>query len=244
MEFQDSQNRSTFFGMLTYYFHIIIDFITSILKSFMPAQEIMLNSRRLTIIKQLGEGGYSFVYLVRDRSTGELFALKKVRCELPDQIKLLKQEIEAHGKVNSEYVMKLVDSKVDVGLKTFGYLLLPYFELGTVQDLISNNPRGIPMDRICSIGIDICNGLSVFHACDPPLAFRDLKPANVLLTSPKNAILMDLGSVSPGRVAVETRSDSIALGEYCAQTVTAPYRAPELFEPPTKTIITEKCDIW
>lgn len=165
MGFQDQRSSSSIMGKLISFWHTILDLILSLLASLMPATEIVLNSRRLAVVKQLGEGGYSFVYLVKETSTGELYALKKVRCELPDQIKMLKQEILAHGKVKSDFVLPLVDSKVDSGQKTFGYLLLPYYGNGTVQDLIEQSkPMGIPIDKIASIGIDICNGLSAFQS--------------------------------------------------------------------------------
>lgn len=40
--------------------------------------EIKLNGRTIQIEKLLGEGGFSFVYLARDKSSGREFALKKV----------------------------------------------------------------------------------------------------------------------------------------------------------------------
>lgn len=39
---------------------------------------------------------------------------------------------------------------------------------------------------------------------------------------------MDLGSVSEARVNTKSRKDAMALAEYCAETVTAPFRAPEV----------------
>lgn len=39
---------------------------------------VKLNGRTVQIIKLLGEGGFSFVYLARDRESGREFALKKV----------------------------------------------------------------------------------------------------------------------------------------------------------------------
>lgn len=41
--------------------------------------EIKLNGRSVQIIKLLGEGGFSLVYLARDKGSGREFALKKVR---------------------------------------------------------------------------------------------------------------------------------------------------------------------
>lgn len=40
--------------------------------------EVKLNGRNVQILKLLGEGGFSFVYLARDKNSGREFALKKV----------------------------------------------------------------------------------------------------------------------------------------------------------------------
>eukprot|EP00731_Ephydatia_muelleri_P016548 Em0009g972a len=40
------------------------------------------------------------------------------------------------------------------------------------------------------------------------------------------------------------RQEALALQEHCAQTCTAHYRAPELFEVPSECVITEKTDVW
>jgi serine/threonine kinase 16 len=55
---------------------------------------------------------------------------------------------------------------------------------------------------------------------------------------------MDLGSVSLAKIQISSRKEALELQEYCAQTVTAIYRAPELFDPPSHGIVTEACDIW
>lgn len=55
---------------------------------------------------------------------------------------------------------------------------------------------------------------------------------------------MDLGSVSPARVRLLTRADAMRLQDLAAETVTAPFRPPELFDPPSDCEITEATDIW
>lgn len=42
------------------------------------SSNIKLNGRNVQIVKLLGEGGFSFVYLARDRESRREFALKKV----------------------------------------------------------------------------------------------------------------------------------------------------------------------
>jgi serine/threonine kinase 16 len=71
-----------------------------------------------------------------------------------------------------------------------------------------------------------------------------LKPANILLNVDHEPVLSDLGSVAPARVKLSSRKDALAFQELCAQTVTAPFRAPEMFDPPSNGTIDEKTDVW
>ncbi|KAI8895134.1 kinase-like domain-containing protein, partial [Globomyces pollinis-pini] len=199
-------------------------------------------------------GGYSFVYLVMDQFDRKQYALKQIKIQLEEQSNLIKSEIHAHKQVNSPYILKLIDSQLIMsnGKPSQGLLLLPYYENGTIQNLIEKSPHGLPMSQIAAFGIDICRGLAAFQyflflnpsSCNPPLAYRDLKPANILISDENTGVLMDLGSVSVARVKLNSRRESIALQEYCAETVTAPFRPPELFDPPSEGEVTEATDIW
>lgn len=60
----------------------------------------------------------------------------------------------------------------------------------------------------------------------------------------KTPILMDLGSLSPSPIAITSRSLAIAVQDTAAEHSTMPYRAPELFDVKTGSIIDEKVDIW
>lgn len=125
---------------------------------------LKLNGRNFQIIKLLGEGGFSFVYLVKDQDSGRLFALKKIRCSSygSDSFQEAMKEIEATKKFRSPYIIPVYDSCVvqdDAGSGTlFGslpssdqdsaasrgsdggkviYLFLPYYERGNLQDAIN-----------------------------------------------------------------------------------------------------------
>lgn len=60
----------------------------------------------------------------------------------------------------------------------------------------------------------------------------------------KTPILMDLGSISPSPIAITSRSLAIAVQDTAAEHSTMPYRAPELFDVKTGSIIDTKVDIW
>lgn len=57
-------------------------------------------------------------------------------------------------------------------------------------------------------------------------------------------ILMDLGSLAPSPIAITSRSLALAVQDTAAEHSTMPYRAPELFDVKTGTIIDTKVDIW
>ncbi|KAJ3149221.1 Serine/threonine-protein kinase 16 [Geranomyces variabilis] len=233
---------------ISHLFSLLWIWMAGFFDKFRPAPTLRLKTRALKIVKPLGEGGFSFVYLVQDAADGAMYALKRVRIQLPEHEERLKMEIAAHRAVTSPYVVRLVDEDVIRAGRavTEGLLLLPFYERGTVQDLIDRTPVNefIPLERILKISIDICSGLAAFHANDPVLAFRDLKPANVLIGTNGEAVLMDLGSVSPARVTLSSRREALALQELCAETATAPFRAPELFDPPSNGKVDERSDVW
>lgn len=57
-------------------------------------------------------------------------------------------------------------------------------------------------------------------------------------------ILMDLGSLAPSPTPITSRSLALAVQDTAAEHSTMPYRAPELFDVKTGSIIDTKVDIW
>jgi serine/threonine kinase 16 len=60
----------------------------------------------------------------------------------------------------------------------------------------------------------------------------------------RKPILMDLGSLAPSPIAITSRSLALAVQDTAAEHSTMPYRAPELFDVKTGSIIDTKVDIW
>lgn len=57
-------------------------------------------------------------------------------------------------------------------------------------------------------------------------------------------ILMDLGSIAESPLPITSRSLAIATQDTAAEHSTMPYRAPELFDVKTGSVIDTKVDIW
>lgn len=130
---------------------------------------LKLNGRNVQIVKLLGEGGFSFVYLARDRESGREFALKKIRCPAgSDALPLALAELEAHRRFRSPNIMQLLDSAVvqDTDGKTV-YLFLPFHPMGNVQDYINKNlvlNRRWAEKSLLEVFLGSCIGVKELHS--------------------------------------------------------------------------------
>ena len=76
-------------------------------------------------------------------------------------------------------------------------------------------------------------------------AHRDIKPGNIMIAdSGTQPILMDLGSLVPSPTPITSRALALQVQDQAAEHSTMPYRAPELFDVKTGTVIDTKVDIW
>ena len=57
-------------------------------------------------------------------------------------------------------------------------------------------------------------------------------------------ILMDLGSLAPSPTPITSRSLALQVQDTAAEHSTMPYRAPELFDVKTGSVVDTKVDIW
>jgi serine/threonine protein kinase len=69
-----------------------------------------IGSRHFKVVKQLAEGGFSYVFLVE--SGGEKFALKKVLTQAPEQAEQAHWEIKVHSTIKHTNCMPLIDHSV------------------------------------------------------------------------------------------------------------------------------------
>jgi serine/threonine kinase 16 len=60
----------------------------------------------------------------------------------------------------------------------------------------------------------------------------------------KTPILMDFGSASRARIMIRNRRQALEEQDRAAEQCTISYRAPELFDIKTSTMLDERVDIW
>ncbi|KAF9223730.1 protein kinase [Gyrodon lividus] len=104
---------------------------------------VKINGRTFNIVKVLGEGGFSFVYLAQDETSGRQFALKKIRCPTGSEgVKEAMREVEAYRRFKHPNIIRILDSAVvqdPEGEGQIVYLFLPLYKRGNVQDAINVN---------------------------------------------------------------------------------------------------------
>ncbi|KAI8080767.1 kinase-like domain-containing protein [Gilbertella persicaria] len=126
----------------------MVSFLTSILDVFssfvgccIPSSNLSINGRAYRIVKLLGEGGFSFVYLAQDGS-GNLYAMKKIRCTLgTEEAELAQKEVDIYQLFSHNNIIKMLDAATITesdGSKTI-YIFLPYYKKGNLQDAINKN---------------------------------------------------------------------------------------------------------
>jgi len=169
-------------------------------------------------IEKIGEGTYGVVYKAKNRLTGDLLALKKIRLEAEDEgipstaireISILKELqhpniVRLHDVIHTEKKLTLVFEYLDQDLKkmldeTDGDAGLPDLELKLLL-------------RQLLLGVAFCHDRRVLH--------RDLKPQNLLIN--KNNMELKLADFGLARAF------GIPVRSYTHEVVTLWYRAPDV----------------
>ena len=129
--------------------HYILDGIwqlSQLCNCFPSTPSIKINGRSFKILRLLGEGGFSYVYLVQSPGDPTLYALKKIRCPFgQESVSQALKEVEAYSLFTPHpNIIHAIDHSVeterggDTGNKTV-YILLPYYRRGNLQDAINAN---------------------------------------------------------------------------------------------------------
>lgn len=143
---------------------------------------------KYTVVRKLGWGHFSTVWLSRDNTTGKHVALKVVRSAAHytetavDEIKLLNKIVEANpNHPGRKHVISLLDSFEHKG-PNGTHVCMVFEVLGeTLLGLIKKwNHRGIPMPLVKQITKQVLLGLDYLHR-ECGIIHTDLKPENVMI---------------------------------------------------------------
>ena len=150
---------------------------------------------RYAIVKKVGEGGMSYVYLARDVSSDERYAIKILSPSLSkdeNAMARLRREAALGIRLAHPNVCHIVRmGETEDGLV---YVVMPFVEGEILAD--RNNRLGsIPLPMTAQFIAEIAAGLHVAH--ELKIIHRDLKPENIMICKHADdteyAVVMDFG---------------------------------------------------
>jgi len=192
------------------------------------SQNLQTCEDRYEILGEIGRGGFGVVWKARQRSTGQLCAIKtllldKIQSEDAAQrlLKRLEREMALIARLDSPHVVKLYDSGFTVNGDPF--LALELLKGVDLRKILKAGPlRPEVAMRIMS---QVLEALSNPHAQN--IVHRDLKPENIMVSVLQhhvNAKILDFGiagiTETSGSTLVELTLDEEMLGTPC-------YMSPE-----------------
>ncbi|XP_072840184.2 mitogen-activated protein kinase kinase kinase kinase 2 isoform X1 [Pogona vitticeps] len=184
---------------------------------------------RYELLQRIGSGTYGDVYKARDTETGELAAIKIVKIDPGDDIGAIQQEITTLRDCRHPNVVAYFGSYLR---KDRLWICMEYCGGGSLQE-IYNATGPLSEKQIAYVCRETLQGLHHLHARGK--MHRDIKGANILLTSNGDVKLADFGVSAELTASVAKRKSFIG---------TPYWMAPEVAAVEKKGGYNHLCDIW
>ncbi|HVU69594.1 MAG TPA: protein kinase [Ktedonobacteraceae bacterium] len=210
---------------------------TSMLRRVEPLAPNHILKQRYRVLMKIGRGGFGAVYKAADLLFGNrMVAIKEMSQEnlnpqeLVEATNTFRHEALLLANLKHPHLPRIHDQFTEAGR---WYLVMDYIEGEALEDYMLKVVGGkLSVDKVLSVAIQVCTVLEYLHGLKPPVIFRDLKPANIMLNPQGHIYLIDFGIArifKPGQ-----SRDTAALGS-------SGYAAPEQYG---KSQTTPRSDIY
>ncbi|CAB3243967.1 unnamed protein product [Arctia plantaginis] len=216
-------------------------------------QFVEIGNMKLRVKKVIAEGGFAFVFVAQDVSTGTEYALKRLMAADEQANKNIIQEISLLKKLSGHpnIIKYIAASFIDKAKTSHGmgeYLLLTDLcSGGSLMEALQNRGQAFPLSTILRVFYQTCRAVQHMHAQVPPIAHRDLKLENFLISNEGTIKLCDFGSATTDTYAPNpswSANQRNMLEETLAQFTTPMYRAPEMLDTWDNRKIDHSVDVW
>ncbi|MCI9292254.1 MAG: serine/threonine protein kinase [Erysipelotrichaceae bacterium] len=173
------------------------------------------------ILKMVGKGGMSKVYLAMDKNLNKQWAVK----EIIKNARSTQNEVVVQSAIMEANLIKQFDHPAIVRITDIIendkviYIIEDYIE-GETLDTILKSKGAQPQNKVINWAIQICEALEYLHTRKTPVIYRDIKPANIMLKPEGNIKIIDFGIAREYKE--ENSQDTVCLG-------TRGYAAPEQY---------------
>src|SRR6266851_246617 len=180
-----------------------------------PPVSRSLLARRYRIIALVGEGGFGAVYKAVDMQRNEaLVALKQINLsglrprDVIEATETFNREVGMLSGLKHPNLPRIYNYFTDA---EHWYLAMDFIEGETLEEYLNSAKGGyLPVEEVVEIGIQLCSVLEYLHTRQPPIIFRDVKPANVMRAATRLLYLIDFGIAR--RFRPGQRRDTTVLG--------------------------------
>lgn len=175
------------------------------------------------ILRIIGTGGMSVVYLAEDIKNGKRYAIKDVaRDGWDSKNNMVVQSLATEGALLKQLSNPHLPAIYDILEARESFMLVMDYVEGRSLDKVIKESGAQSEQKIYNWGLQVCDVLDYLHSQTPPIIYRDMKPANLILQPSGNIVLIDFGTARTEKLGEELSSDTICIG-------TAGFAAPEQY---------------
>jgi hypothetical protein len=155
-------------------------------------------AERYVIVRKVGGGGMGAVYQATDqRIQGKLWAIKEMSdaaitnpLDKQQAVDAFRREAQLLATLDHGNLPKVSDYFTEEGKH---YLVMDFVQGRTLAQVLHSAAGFLAEDEVVDWVIQLCDVLAYLHSRQPPVIFRDLKPANVMLDAEGRIKLIDFG---------------------------------------------------
>ena len=170
-----------------------------------PTGPILAGAPAYRLLEKIGSGGTAVVYRAEDTLLGRSVALKFLAPELscnPESKERFLREARAASALDHPNLCTIHEVGEDEEGRVF--LCMPFYEGETLRERLERGP--LPVDQALAIAIQAGQGLARAHR--QGIVHRDVKPANLMLTTDGVVKVLDFGLAKLDGAARITRGTS------------------------------------
>ena len=172
------------------------------------------------ILNKIGQGGMSTVYLAMNERANKQWAIKEVRKDGVADYEVVRQSLIVETDMLKQLSHPYLPSIVDVIEEQGRFLIVMDYIEGNTLSRALQEYGAQPQEYVIEWARQLCDVLGYLHTRKPPIIYRDLKPANIMLRPDGSITLIDFGTARTYKR--ENIEDTTCLG-------TRGYAAPEQF---------------